>query len=83
MTKSCLAFPPLSWTFKSRGYVNTSLFGENEDVVAPFHAFTINVITEDKEEVESTYPIVYPCSSNFELDNWSIMEIPIAHKLSK
>ena len=69
MTRSYLAFPPLSWTFRSRGYINTSLSGEDKDVVAPFHALTINVITEDKEEVESAYPTMYPCSPDFELDN--------------
>ena len=83
MTRSYLAFPPLSWTFRSRGYINTSLSGEDKDVVAPFHALIINVITEDREEVESVYLTVYLCSSDFELDNWSIVEIPIAHKLIK
>ena len=65
MIRSYLAFPLLIWTFRSGGYINTSLSRENEDVVAPFHALTINVITEDKEEVESAYPTMYPCSPNF------------------
>ena len=83
MTISYLAFPPLSWTFKSEEYINSSLSEEDEDMVAPFHALIINVILEDKEEVKSTYPTIYPCSLDFELDNWSIVEIPVAHKLSK
>ena len=83
MVRSYSNVPPLSRTFKSRGYINTSLSKENKDVVAPFHAFTINVITKDKEKVESVYPTVYPCQPDFELNNWSIMKIPIAHKLSK
>ena len=33
MTKPYLAFPPLSWTFRSGGYINTSLSEENEDAV--------------------------------------------------
>ena len=82
-TRSYLALSPLSWTFRLGGYINTNLSEESEDVVVPFHVFTISVITGDKEKVESTYPAVYPRSSDFELDNWSIVEIPIAHKLSK
>ena len=78
-----LAFPPLSLTFRSGGYINAGLSRENEDVVVPFHAFTINVITKNKEKVESAYPTVYPCSLDFELSNWSIVEIPVAHKISK
>ena len=69
MIKPYLAFSHLSWTFRSGGYINISLFGENEDVVAPFHILTINVIIEDKKEVESAYPTMYPCSPDFELDN--------------
>ena len=83
MTRSYLAFPPLSWTFRLGGYINTSLSKKDEDKVAPFHALTINIITEDKKEVESNYPTVYQCSLDFEIDNWSIVEIPIAHKLIK
>ena len=49
----------------------------------PFRALTISVITGNEEEVESAYPAVYPYPSNFELDNWSAVEITIAYKLSK
>ena len=83
MTRPHLAFPPLSLTFKSEGYINTTPSGEEEGVVMPFRALTINVITEDGEEVENAYPIVYLCSPDFKLDNWSIVEIPIAYKLIK
>ena len=83
MSRPYLAFPPLSLTFRSGGYINASLSRENKDVVALFHALTINVITEDREKVESVYPTVYPCPSDFELNNWSIVEILVAHKLSK
>ena len=82
-TKFYSALSPLSWTFRSGGYINTSLSGEDEGVVMPFRTFTIHVIIEDKKEAKSACPTVYPCSSDFELDNWSIMEIPIAHKLIK
>ena len=83
MTIPYLAFPSLSLTFRSEGYINTSLFGKEEDVVVPLHVLTINVITKDRKEVESVYPIVYLCPLDFELNNWSIVKIPIAHKLSK
>ena len=52
MTKPYLAFLSLSLTFRSGGYINTIPSGK-KGVVVPFHAFTISVITEDKEEVES------------------------------
>ena len=81
MTRPYLAFPPLGWTFRAGGYINDSLIGEEEDVVTPFHVLTISVIIEDKEIVEPTRPAVYPCSPDFELDNWSIVEMLVAHKL--
>ena len=74
---------PLSWTFRSEGYINTNLSKENKDVAVPFHVLTINVITEDGEEVENAYPTVYPCSPNFKINNWSIVEILVADKLIK
>ena len=83
MTRPYLDVPPLSLTFRSRGYINTSLPKENEGMVAPLHALTINVITEDKEKVENSYPTVYPYHLDSELNNRSIVEIPIAYKLSK
>ena len=82
-TRTYLAFPPLSLTFRSGGYINASLPVENEDVVMPFCAPTIHVFTEDEDIVETARPTVYPCPLDFELDNWSIMEIPVAHNLSK
>ena len=69
MTRPYLAFPPLSWTFRSGGYINTTPFGKEEGVVVPFRALTINVITKNEEENESAYPTVYPYPSDFELDN--------------
>ena len=48
-TRSYLALSPLSWTFRLGGYINTNLSEESEDVVVPFHVFTISVITRDKE----------------------------------
>ena len=82
-TISHLAFPPLSWTFRSGGYINARLSGEDEDVVMPLDALTISVITKDEDIVETARPTVYPCPLDFELDNWSIMKIPVAHNLSK
>ena len=83
MTRPYLAFPPLSWTFRSGGYINITPSGKEEDVVMPFRALTISVIIRDEEEAESAYPVVYPYPSNSELDNWSVVEILIAYKLSK
>ena len=51
-TRPYLAFPPLNWTFRSRGYINASLSKEDEGVIMPFLALTISVITEDKEELK-------------------------------
>ena len=61
MTRPYLAFSFLSLTFRSEGYINTTLFGKEEGVVVPFHAFSINVITGDKEKVRNAGPIVYLC----------------------
>ena len=49
----------------------------------PLRALTISVIIEDEDIVETAHPTMYPCPLDFELDNWSIVEIPITHKLSK
>ena len=75
-----LAFPPLSWTFRSGGYINITPFGREESMGMPFRALTIGVITE---EVESVHPAVYPYPSDSELGNWSAVEILIAYKLSE
>ena len=83
MSRPYLAFPPLSLIFRSGGYINTTLFGEEKGVVVPFRTLTINVITEDEEEVRNACPVVYLCPPDFKLDNWSFVEIPIAHKLTK
>ena len=68
MTRPYLAFPLLSWTFRSGGYINTAPSGKEEDVGMPFRALTISVITGN-EEVESAYLVVYPYPSDSELDN--------------
>ena len=83
MTKPYLAFSPLSLTFRSKGYINTTPTQEEEGVVVPFHALTINILTEDEKEVRNACLVVYPCPPDFKLDNWSIVEIPIARKLVK
>ena len=80
ITKPYLAFPPLSWTFRSGGYINITPSRKEKDVVMPFRALTIGVITE---EVENVHPAVYPYPSDSELGNWSAVEIPIAYKLSQ
>ena len=69
MSSSKLIIPPIHQTFKSRGYINSSLFVKNEDIVAPFLAFTINIITENEESTENACPTVYLCLSNVELNN--------------
>ena len=75
MTRPYMAFPPLSWTFRSKGYINASQFEEDENVVMPFRALSISVITEVEDIVETTCSVEYPCPPDFELDNWSIVEI--------
>ena len=67
--KSNLVFLSLNWTFKLGGYINDSQFGEDEDVVTPFRALTINIITKDEEIVKIARPAMYPCSPDFELNN--------------
>ena len=83
MVRSKLVFLPLDWTFRSGGYINSNQSGEDENLPTPFLALTINVITEDEEMVKIARPTVYPCSSDFELNNWSIVEVPVVHKSSK
>ena len=83
MVISNMVFPPLSWTFRSEGYINSNLPVEDEDIVTPLIALTINVITEEEETIENACPTVHPCPPSFELNNWSIVEIPIVYKLSE
>ena len=83
MVRSNSIFPPLNWTFRSRGYINSNLSEEDKDIATPLLALTINVIIEDEEMIESTGLTVYPCSLDFELNNWSIVEVPVVHKSSK
>ena len=83
MTRPYVAFPHLSWTFRSGGYINTTPSGKKEGMGMPFRALIIGVIIGDEEEDKSAYPAVYPYPSDSELDNWSIVKIPITHKLTK
>ena len=83
MVRSNLVFPSLNWTFKSGGYINSNQSREDKSLFTPFQTLTINVITEKKEMNQTTCPIVYPYSSDFELNNWSIVEVPIVYKPSK
>ena len=69
MVRSNLAFPPLNWTFRLGGYINSNLSGEDKDITTPLLALTNNVTTEDEEMVKSSHPTVYPCSPDFELNN--------------
>ena len=83
MVKSNLVFPPLDWTFRLWGYINSSLSREDEDIVTPLLTLTINVITEKEEMVKSVCLTVYPCPPSFDLNNCSIVEIHVVHKSSK
>ena len=83
MASSGLIIPPIHQTFRSRDYINSSLSVEDGEIVAPFLAFTINATTEKEEMTESACPTVYPCPPDFELNNWSTVEVLIVHKLSK
>ena len=83
MASSKLIIPLIHQTFRYGGYINSRLFIENEDVVTLFFTLTINATTKDEEIEESASPAMYPCPPNFELSNWSIVEIPIVHELSK
>ena len=78
MVRSNLIFSLLNWTFRSRGYINSNHPREDENVATPLLMLTINVITEDEEMVKIAH--LAPCSSDFELNNWSIVEIPVVHK---
>ena len=69
MVRSNLIFSPLNFTFKSEGYINSSSSGEDEDIVTPLLALTINVITEEKETNENACPTIYPCPPDFKLNN--------------
>ena len=83
MASSKLIIPPIHQTFRFEGYINSSLFVNDEDVVTPLIALTINVIIEDEEMVKTARPTMYPCPSGFELSNCSIVEIPVVNKSSK
>ena len=69
MASSRLIIPPIHQTFKLGGYINLSLFGEDEDIVAHFLTFTINATTENEKTTEGACPTMYPCPPNFELNN--------------
>ena len=83
MASSKLIIPPIHQIFRSEGCINSSLSVEDEDIIAPFLAFTINATIENEEMAESARLAVYPCPPDFELSNWSIVEVPIIHELSK
>ena len=69
MTKPYLVFLPLSLTFRSGGYINTTPSKKEEGVIVPFHALTINVLTEYEKKVRNVCPVVNLCLPDFKLDN--------------
>ena len=83
MASSKLIIPPIHQTFRSEGYINSSLSVEDEDIDAHFLTFTINATTDNEKTTESAYLAVYPCLSDFELNNWNIAEVFIIYDLSK
>ena len=83
MVRSNLVSPPLNWTFRLGDYINFNQSKEYESLVTPFRTLTINVITKEEEMDKTACPTVYPCSSDFELNNWSIVEVLVVPKSSK
>ena len=83
MANSKLSIPPIHQTFRLGGYINSSLSMEDENIVTPFVIFSINAITKEEEMDKSACQTVYPCPPDFELNNWSIVEIPVVYELSK
>ena len=83
MVRFNLVFPPLSWTFRSRRYINSDLPLKDENIVTPLLALTINAIIEEEETIENARPTVHPYTPDCKLNNWSIVEIPITYKLSE
>ena len=65
------------------GYINSNESEEDESLATPLLALTINEITKDEKMVRIAHPTLYPCSPDFELNNWSIVEVPVVHKSSK
>ena len=54
--------------FHSDGYLAPSPFTKNRDTVAVFAELTIDAIGKDVDTIDVP-PTVYPCLSNFELNN--------------
>ena len=78
-----MTFPPLYQTFRSGGHINPSLSMEYRVAVVAFFALANNAIEENKEIAEDVYSIVHPCLSDFELNNWNAVEIPVIYKSSE
>ena len=83
MASSKLIIPLMHQTFRSVGYINSSSSRECEDIVAPFFTFAINTTRKDEKMAESACPTVYSCPPNFELNNWSTVEVPVISDLSQ
>ena len=47
MASSRLIIPPIHQTFRSEGYINSSLSVVGKDIFAPFFSFTINATTKN------------------------------------
>ena len=67
--------------FQSSGYFAPSPFTESRDTVAVFAELTIDAIGKDVDTIDVP-PTVYPCPSNFDLNNWKAIEILIVYKIS-
>ena len=78
-----MTFPPLLQTCRSDGYINPNLGLEQKEILASFWTLTINATEEDKKVNGEVCSAVHPCPSDFELNNWCSVKIPVVYKSTK
>ena len=77
--------PPLSSSFLSTGFINPDMTqGDKEkvmvDVAKTFESLSIDMVEIDDQEASNTGLPPFPRGQL--LDNWTIIELPVAFKLS-
>ncbi|XP_022751308.1 uncharacterized protein LOC111300005, partial [Durio zibethinus] len=76
-----IVIPYLYDSFHSGGYIYSDLpRAPSAGFMEKFSELAIQMVDDGEKKSRSEELFVYPCPSDFELDNWKVTELPVAFK---
>ncbi|XP_022736187.1 uncharacterized protein LOC111289419 [Durio zibethinus] len=76
-----IVIPHLYDSFHSGGYIYSDLpRASSAGFMEKFSELAIQMVDDGEKKSRSEELFVYPCPSDFELDNWKVMELPVVFK---